>query len=657
MTKTQRLKQSHARRASTNKAAAKRRVIRTHASKTMTKAERRKKTEAATKAVAKKLRDPKFLAARNAKISKGMKRAMKQRARNPFGNLNTGKDYIPAAIAYAREAVADTKAKKFGIWIRLAARRFLDDLDKAKAGSVSYTFNADEANKACRFIELLPHVEGNWDTPTITLVPAQIFFLVQLFGFRNETGGRRFTTALFAVARKNAKSTLAAAIMLYIMAEENEAGAQLYAAATTGDQAKVVWRVAKAMLEKCHDLQRHYAIEPRAQQIVRHSTTSFFKAINAKASTQDGLNPQAVTLDELHAHKTHDLLNVLTSASGARDNPLILYTTTEGYETPGPWPETRTFAQNILRGGFDADHFLALIYSVDEESKEFELKADDDFDETKYIKANPLYDTNPLLRKAIASLAAEAKMMPGKLAEFRIKRLNRQSAAAKAWVDLRKWKLCGGEVDLEFLKGYPCWGAFDLASTTDMVAWCLLWYVEGTWYVLVRYFVPSEAVKSRTERRSAPYQAWIDGGHLIQTEGDVVDYDEVERVVVNDCRMFSPIKIAYDPWNAQQFSNRLTTLGLELEIFVQGPKSYHPAMQAVEIAYTTQHLRHGGNPVLFWNAANVVPRYDVNLNMAPDRKRSADKIDGMAALFMAFGIAIREAGDDSNGFFDEPVVA
>jgi phage terminase large subunit-like protein len=550
--------------------------------------------------------------------------------------------------------MADSKGERFGIWIRLAAKRFFDDMDRAHRRGNEFTFSWRHANRACRFVENLPHVEGTWDTPNITLVPAQAFFLACLFGFRDADGGRRFTSAVYAVARKNAKSTLAAAIMLYVFCEEPEPGTQIFAAATTGDQAKVVWRIAKQMIERCWDLRMQYNVEAYSLEIRRFGNGGTFKAINAKASTQDGLNPQAFVLDEVHAHRTHDLMNVLTSAAGARVNPLFLYTTTEGYETPGPWPELRLFSQNVLKG-LTADHFLAVLYSLDEEDKMLGTKYDDDFDESKWVKANPLYDTNPVLRNALRKYADEAKGMPGKLGEFRIKRLNRQSSAAKAWVDIVKWKRCSGKVDLEFLRGYPCWAAFDLANTTDMAAWAIVWYVEGKWYCFVRYWVPQDAVEKRTERRSAPYQNWIEQKWVTPTPGDVIDYQIIEAQIVEDVRVYQPVKIAYDPWNAQQFVTQLTNQGLELEIFIQGPKSYNPAMQALEVAYTSTALNHGGNPVLQWNAANLVPRYDVNLNMAPDKKRSADKIDGMVALLMAFGFAVRETQDDSSGFFSSPV--
>jgi len=238
-------------------------------------------------------------------------------------------DYVSVAIAYAEDAIEDRKGKKYGKWVRLAAKRFLTDLKRAQKSRPPFNWSPDMANAACEFIEQLPHVEGVWDSPTIKLEPAQAFFICNLFGFRNPDGSRRFTTALLAVARKNAKSALAAAILLYVFCTEPEMGAQVLSAATTGDQARIVWGVAKRITEKLPDLREAFTLEPFANAIARYEVGGTFKPINAKASTQDGLNPSALCFDELHAHKTRDLFDVLRSAAGARKSPLFLYTTTE----------------------------------------------------------------------------------------------------------------------------------------------------------------------------------------------------------------------------------------------------------------------------------------------------------------------------------------
>src|SRR5690606_24358588 len=239
--------------------------------------------------------------------------------------------------------------------------------------------------------------------------------------------------------------TLAAAILLYCQCCENEEGAQVIAAATTFPQASIIFGVAKRMVEKTPDLRDEFGLQTFSKSIARLETGASFKPIHAKASTQDGLNPSHVGLDEIHAHKTPDLLNVLTSAAGARSNPLWLYTTTEGYTNPGPWGEIRQFATQLLDGvfGAEADHFLAVFYAVDDDDK--------DFDEAAWAKANPLMAANPHLLAAIRKEAIEAKAMPSKLAEFQIKRLNRPAAAANGWILLPKWKACSGAVDHEAL--------------------------------------------------------------------------------------------------------------------------------------------------------------------------------------------------------------
>lgn len=543
------------------------------------------------------------------------------------------------AIAYAEEAIEDRRRTWACRWVRLAARRFLRDLERSLGKRPAFLFSARHANAHCSFIEKLEHVEGDWSTPEnpdnlIILEPAQIFFVVQLFGFRSLRGGRRFTEALFAVARKNAKSTLAAAIMLSAYCLEKEVGPQLITAATTGNQARIVFSMAKRMVEKSPALQQTFDLEAFANAIVRAEVGGTMKPINSKSSSQDGLNPSFVELDEIHAHKTADLVNVLRSASGARRSPLFLYTTTEGYENPGPWPEIRNFAKQVLQRLFRADHFLAVIYALDDDDPEGA-----EFDPRKWIKANPLLEVNPILFVELKKLAVNARAMPSQHGEFLIKRCNRQAASAAAWVNLHKWRKCGGTVDLERLRGAPCWGAFDLASTTDMAAWRLLWLLEGYWYTWGRYWVPADAVRLRTERRSVPYAGWVKSGHLTQTPGDTHDYELIQRQILEDYQRFQPQKIGFDPWNAQATSNALMNDGLPLEAFIQGPKSYNSAMKSCEVAYTSGRLCHGANPVLTWNAANVVPRMDANLNQAPDRKRSPEKIDGMVCLFMCYGLA------------------
>lgn len=577
------------------------------------------------------------------------------------------RDYVATAVAYAKRAASPKNSRDFGIWVRLAAQRFLGDLKRAEKASAPFYFDEWNACDPCDFIEKLPHIEGRWTNPDgtpqpcIVLHDAHVLFLVNLFGFRKQDGTRRFTTAVLATARKNAKSTLGAGIGLYCETCEGENGPQVISAATTGSQARIVWNVAKAMVLKTSALREAFELQPFANSIACLQNQGSYKPINAKASTQDGLNPSTTILDEIHAHQNHDLLNVLKSAAGARENSLWLYLTTEGYETPGPWPEEREFLKKVLRGllpAEDVDHYLAYYFAVDETSEELGTVEDDDFDEHAWRKANPLMDVNPLLLAEIKKAATEAKEKPGAHSEFKIKRLNRPSSVARGWVNLTKWRQCGDSVPLEDLRGVPCWGGLDLASTTDLASFRLVWNLDGLLVTHGWRFVPSAAVRRRTQRGLIPYAGWVLKGHLIECGTEAIDYDTVVETIVHLSERFQLTDVGYDSWNASQPAQKLEEAGIVMEQFIQGPKSYHPAMQALEVAYLRGEFAHGNDPVLNWNASNLIARQDQNLNNAPDKRRSPEKIDDMCALLMAIGRSIQ--GDGMGNFLEalrSPVTA
>jgi phage terminase large subunit-like protein len=563
-----------------------------------------------------------------------------------------GRDFVGIAKAYARRAIAKRNRRRFGIWIRLAAQRFLTDLERAAKRDAPFDFDEWHAIDVCDFAEKLPHVEGRWfnadgsPQPTIVLHDAQVFFLVNLFGFRALDGTRRFTTALLAMARKNAKSTIAAIVGLYCLTCEAEIGPQVYSAATTGSQARIVFKVAKQMAERTADLRSAFSLGVFASAIADYQNGGSFKPINAKASTQDGLNPSCTILDELHAHKTHDLLSVLKSAAGARAQPLFLYLTTEGYSSPGPWAEEREFAKKVLRGIVrpeDSDFYLALYFAVDEADEELGTQEDDDFDEEAWHKANPLLDSNAKLLNEIRKLAVEAKEKPGTHAEFKIKRLNRPSSVARGWINLTKWRACRGEVALEELRPLKCWGGLDLSMTTDLTSFRLVWPLPGGGFATKGWrWVPREAVRQRTLRGLIPYAGWVLGGVLLEAGDEAIDYGPIEECIIEASEQFNLQWVNYDGWNATQSAQRLVAADIDMRKCVQGPKTYNPAMQALEVAYLNGQLAHGNDPVLNWNASNIVARRDVNMNMAPDKRRSTERIDDMVALLMGVEGAVQQ---------------
>lgn len=553
-----------------------------------------------------------------------------------MGNDEFSRDYAGIANKYATDVIKrKIPACK---WTRLACKRHLDDLKKKKW---AYYFDPWHAGDVCAFIEELPHVEGEWEDPKIVLTDSWIFILASIFGWRRKSDDRRrFDMAYIEMARKNAKSAISSGVALYGLTCEGEPGAQIKTAATTGDQARIVFGVAKKMAEKTPALIDAFDLEPLANSIVCKQNLGSIQPINAKASTQDGLNPHVSILDELHAHKTRDLYDVLKSARGARKNPLTWIITTAGYNLIGVCFEQHKYVKKFLEGTFDADHYFGIIYSIDVD--------DDPFSPESWKKANPNLGVITQLRE-FENYASDAQHSPESLTEFLTKRLNVWVSAKGGWLNMADWKKCAGEIDYDKLLDAECYGGLDLASTTDIAALVLVWRIEGKLYAWCRFYLPEETVNPRTEKGNVPYQVWASQGLLTLTPGNVTDYAFIERDIRAALKTFNVKGIAYDPWNAYDLVNRLTEDSAPMFEFRQGPKSYHPPMMAFERHLKNLSFRFNDNPVLTWMASNIVARKDVNENMAPDKKNSEEKIDGIVALLMALGLLINEDGAESGG--------
>jgi phage terminase large subunit-like protein len=552
------------------------------------------------------------------------------------------RDFVGIAEAYAREAVADRKGRKFCKWVRLAAQRHLSDLKRARKKGCPINFSAWHATDVCGFIEKLPHVEGNWATPEIKLEPAQIFILVCVFGWRRKADGlRRFTTAYIELARKNAKSTLAAGIALYCLTCEGENGPQIIIGATTGEQAQKVFKPAKMIVERTQDLREAFQLEALAKSIPCWSNGGFIQTINAKSSTQDGWNPQVGILDELHAHKDRGLYDVIRSAFGARRAPLLWIITTAGYDVTGVCYEQRTLLTKILEGIVEADHYFGIIYTLDE--------GDNPYDERVWGKANPLLGVSVQLDD-LRKYAIEAKNSPDSAGEYQTKRMNIWTNARKAFVNMAAWKKCSGAIDIEELTNVPCYGGLDLAAVSDMNAFRLTWKVGDRVKTWGKFYLPEETVRPRTEKGNVPYQTWAAKGLITLTPGEVTDYAFIEKDIRWALGKFKIIGIGFDPWQARDMANRLMEGGAPMVEFRQGIPSFASAMTEMERIVKGKTLDHGDDPILAWNASNMVARKDVNNNAAPDKSKSHEKIDGIVAFLMALGLQLAAQQPESGSY-------
>jgi phage terminase large subunit-like protein len=540
-----------------------------------------------------------------------------------------------AALAASYTAEVASGKVTAGKWTRLACQRQERDLKRSWDDPTwPYVWDRDAVQRVCEFVERLPHVEGQWPSPTLHLEPAQVFLLGCLFGWRQKADPRlrRFTTLYWELGRKGAKSTLMAAIALYHLLEEGEPGPHVICGATTGSQARIVFDIAAAMVKKSPWL-RERGLMPFQHSI--RSPDGWMKPINAKASTQDGLNPSAIILDESHA-QDFALHDVLKSAQGARANPLLLCPTTAGYDLLSVGYALRTTMAKILEGVYTNEHFLGVIYSLDE--------GDDWRDERLWVKANPMLGIAPRLDQ-VRRQCLDAQQTPALEAEFRVKCCSEWQNAASTWLSMAAWDRCAdANLTLERFFGRPAWIGGDLAARDDLASIAIVIEDEGRLVAFVRCYLPADVVSERA--RAVPeYRLWRERGEIVVTDGSMIDYTLIEGDIRAWTRQFQVKDICFDQYGSWQLTGRLFNDGLPARTEPKNAKTCTPPARELEARVTHGRFRHDGNSCLRWQASNVVVMRGVDDSLVPKKEHAISplKIDAIDALLWAIGGWLRTA--------------
>jgi phage terminase large subunit-like protein len=356
----------------------------------------------------------------------------------------------------------------------------------------------------------------------------------------------------------------------------------------------------------------------------------------------DGLNVHCAIIDELHAHKTRNVLDVLTTATGARRQPLIFVITTAGFDRNSVCWEQHDYSVKVLEGIIPDDTFFCYVAGIDED--------DAWTDEAVWPKANPNLNVS-VKAEDLRTKCQRAIEVPGQQNAFRRLHLNEWTEQANRWLDMAVWDENGQAFDLELLKGQDCYAGLDLSTTSDITA-LALWFPTQQ-KALCYFWVPQEGVRQRSERDRVPYDVWEREGYIEATEGNVVDYDII-RVRVNELNQFYNIReLAIDRWNSTQLQTQLMGDGFTVVPFGQGFYSMTAPTKEMERLILERKLNHGGNPVLRWMASNVAVAQDAAGNLKIDKAKSTEKVDGMVALAMALGRAMvhPEAVEEEVGVF------
>ncbi len=488
-----------------------------------------------------------------------------------------------------------------------------------------------QAERAVKFINNLTHAKGSqWARKKFNLRPWQETFIRELFGQLREDGTRRYRKALLALARKNGKSEIGAAIALYLLCSEPEEGGEIYSAATDREQASLVFNVAAMMVKNDPTLSRLCKITESRRQIVYSPTNSIYRAIPADAPHAHGYNASAVIYDELHAAPNADLWDVLTTSMGARTQPLTLAITTAGHDRESICYKVWDYARQVRDGLIPDPSFLPYIFETPEDA--------DWHDEDAWRQANPaLGDFRSL--DEMRELFNEAQHMPARENVFRQLYLNQWTEADVRWIGSQEWDECQAEIDLQDLAGSDCFAGLDLGYRSDFCALVLV-FPSGDQYTVVPYFwLPKE---SNRDLKREPFATFVRNKLVDLTPGSSTDFDLI-RKHINDLQSHFNIRaIAADPWNARQLSSQLIEDGFNVVEVRQNMYAMNEPSKALETAIKGRKLRHDGHAILRWMAANVVIETDASGNYRPSKKKSSEKIDGIVALIMALGVAAQE---------------
>lgn len=491
-----------------------------------------------------------------------------------------------------------------------------------------YHYDAAAADRAVNFIErFCTHVKGELGGKPFLLEPWQKDDIIRpLFGWKRADGRRKYRTCYVEIPRKNGKSNLSAAIALYMLFSDGEPGAEVISAAGDRQQANIVFSVAQEMIHNNPELRKRC-------KVLRNSVeykSSFYKSISAEASTKHGFNCHAVIFDELHTQPNRDLWDVLVTSTGARTQPLIIALTTAGHDRNSICWEVHEYARQVKAGTLVDETFLPVLYGAD---------PDDDWtQEATWQKANPGFGS--ICRKEYFEQEVQkAKNVPSYLNTFLRLNLNVWTTAETAWIPDDIFMRGADPLPPdEVLRGLPCWGGLDLASTTDLTAFALLFRDDEAdcFYLKVHQFVNQEKAESKKLSAGIDYMRFAREGHITVTPGNVTDFRIVKDHILEAAGKYDLRSIGYDPRFSTYIVSELISEDVDMRPMAQNITTMNGPTKEFEMQVMQGNIVHGGNEVLRWQMGCAVVYTDVNENKRVTKERSeTKKVDGIIASIIA----------------------
>lgn len=503
-----------------------------------------------------------------------------------------------------------------------------------------YHYSPARANHILEFAEnfckLSKHKKGT--TNDVRLELWEKAHLAAVFGFVDKNGNRQCRESLFIVGKKNGKSLLASIVGNYMLVGDGEPGPEVYAVATKREQANIVWKEAKRMVNKSASLRKR--VKPLVGELSSEGfNEGFFKPLASDKDSMDGLNVHCVIMDEIHQWKNGKALyDIMADGTTARDQPLVYITSTAGTIREDIYDQKYEEAERVINGLFDDNgykdpHFFPFIYELDSR-KEWQQ-------EGYWYKANPGLGTIKNL-DTLRAKAKKAEDNPLLVKNLVCKEFNIRETSTESWltfedIDNR------ATFDIKELKPRYGIGGCDLASTDDLTNATIIFMLpdDDAIYVEQMYWIPEDLVEKKVREDKIPYDLWIEQGWVRTCPGNKMHYKYIvewylEMQNINDIYFF---KGGYDSWSASYLVEEMkNTFGAAaLEPVVQGKKTLSSPMKSLGADLKAKRVNYNNNPVLKWCLCNTSVDVDKNDNIQPCKGNSPTRrIDGLAGLLDAY---------------------
>ncbi|HJQ00090.1 MAG TPA: terminase TerL endonuclease subunit [Jatrophihabitans sp.] len=507
-------------------------------------------------------------------------------------------------------------------------------------------FDPERVDRVITAMGHLRHTKGKWAGQPIVPAAVQVAYIIApVFGWVAPSDDdpsvyvRIIRDAYVEMPRKGAKTTLVSALAMYLGFADGEAGAEVLLGAASRDQAGQAFKPLAAVAKSSRVL-LDAGVRALRHEIQRAADNSVVKPVSSRGDLAHGANVSGGLVDELHVHKSPDLLEAIESGTGARTQPLVfIITTADDGQVISVYAVRRDLIEKIAARVFKAPSMYGVVFAADER--------EDPFSEQTIRNANPLYPVTPSPAFMRAAMD-KAKSSPVAMASYLRLHLGIRAKMDKRFIDLGRWDRNASIVDEAALAGRLAWGGIDLGSVSDItaLAWLFPDVDRGGYDVLLRFWTPEASLEDLDKRTQRSASGWVKDGFLKLTPGDVTDYDFIAAQAHRDLDTFDVHNIGYDRWHASQLVIDLQNEDEDLMVAVgQGVASLSAPMKELErlvLKGTAAKplFRHGGNPVLRWMADNLRVYSDPSGNIKPDKKKSMDKIDGFSAIATALAVAM-----------------